>query len=118
MFHKSFLRHIFHHPTRQGRQFPPFSRRSRRMLARLLWAGLKSRSAAARKTALAFEREQRRREGERRKEEAAAAKVRERRQEAIAKVELAIEKAKREHDKKATKIEIDRVALEKLSVSE
>src|SRR4051795_7392028 len=54
---------------------------------------------AARKAALAFEREQSRREGERRKEEAAIAKARERREKAVAKAQAGIEAAKREHDK-------------------
>src|SRR2546421_3142822 len=54
---------------------------------------------AARKAALAFEREQRQRESERRNE----AKDRDRRQKAVAKAEAAIELAKREHDKRARK---------------
>jgi colicin import membrane protein len=73
---------------------------------------------AARKAALAFEREQRRREGERRKEEAARAKERRRRQEATAKAQVAIEEAKRDHDKRASAIETERAALEKRSRAE
>src|SRR4051794_31228129 len=46
---------------------------------------------AARKAALAFEREQGRRESERRKEEAALAKDRERREKAVAKAQAAIQ---------------------------
>src|SRR3954452_7739375 len=72
----------------------------------------------ARKAALAFEREQRKRESERRKEEAATAKKRERQQEAIAKAQAAIEQAKREHDKRASTIETERAALEKRSQAE
>src|SRR5436190_24210113 len=68
----------------------------------------------ARKAALAFEREQRQRESERRNE----AKDRERRQKAVAKAEAAIELAKREHDKRARKIEAERSALDKRSQAE
>jgi colicin import membrane protein len=60
---------------------------------------------AARKAALAFEREQRQRESERRREEAAQAKERERRQKAVAKAQAAIEQAKRDHDKRASALE-------------
>jgi colicin import membrane protein len=73
---------------------------------------------AARAAALAFDREQRQRESECRKEEAARAKERERRQEAVAKVQAAIEEAKRDHDKRASTIETDRAALEKRSQAE
>jgi colicin import membrane protein len=78
----------------------------------------KTDDKAARKAALAFERVQRQRESERRKDEAATAKVRERRQEAIARAEVAIAEAKRDHDKRASTIETDRAALEKRSQAE
>ena len=51
------------------------------------------------RAALAFEREQGRRESERRKDEAARETWRERRQQATAKAQAALEKAKREHDR-------------------
>src|SRR4051794_18160679 len=73
---------------------------------------------AARKAALAFEREQSRRESERRKEEAALAKERERREKAVAKAQAAIEEARRDHDKRARTIETDRAAIEKRSQAE
>jgi colicin import membrane protein len=71
-----------------------------------------------RKAALAFEREQRRRESERRREEVAREKARERRQHAIAKVQGALEKAEREHAKRAATIDATRAALEKRSQAE
>jgi colicin import membrane protein len=73
---------------------------------------------AARKAALAFEREQSRRESERRKEEGAIAKERERREKAVAKVQAAIEEARRDHDKRASIIEEQRAAIDKHSQAE
>jgi hypothetical protein len=65
---------------------------------------------AARKAALAFEREQRQRESERRKEDAARAKERERRQKTVAKAQVAIDQAKRDHDKRVSTMEGERAA--------
>jgi hypothetical protein len=73
---------------------------------------------AARKAALAFEREQRRRDSERRKDETAREKERQRRQQAIAKAQAALEKAKRDHDRRAGTIEAERAAVEKRSRAE
>jgi len=73
---------------------------------------------AAGKAALAFEREQRRRESQRRKEEAAAEKQRERRKKAVAKAQAALERGEREHDKRVATIEAQRDALEKKSQAE
>lgn len=73
---------------------------------------------AARKAALAFEKEQKRRESERRKEEAVRAKERERREQAVAKAEAALEEARREHEERASAIEAERAALEKRSQAE
>jgi colicin import membrane protein len=56
---------------------------------------------AGRDAALAFEREQKRRENARRKEEAAWEKERKWREQAIAKAERALEQAKREHEERA-----------------
>jgi hypothetical protein len=67
----------------------------------------------ARKAALAFEREQRRRESQRRKEEAVREKQRERRKQAIAKAQAALEKSERAHDNRVATIEAERDALEK-----
>ena len=73
---------------------------------------------AAGKAALAFEREQRRREKQRRKEEAAAEKQRERRKKAVAKAQAALERGEREHHKRVATIEAQRDALEKKSQAE
>ena len=54
---------------------------------------------------MATEREQKQRESERRKEEAAATEERERREKAVAKAQAAIERAKAEHDQRASKLE-------------
>src|SRR4051794_21012821 len=73
---------------------------------------------AARKAALAFEREQRQREAERQKEEAELTKQRERREKAVRKAQAAIEAAKRDHDKRGSMIEAQRAALDKQSQAE
>ena len=78
----------------------------------------KTDSKAERAAALAFEREQKRREAKRRKEEAARQKERKRREQAIAKAERALEEAKRVHELKIQKIEKDRAALDKRSQAE
>lgn len=72
----------------------------------------------ARQAALAFEREQSRRESEQRKEDAAAAKKRERQEQLIAKVQAALTKANREHEKRASTIEAERAAVEERSQAE
>ena len=77
-----------------------------------------SDSKAARAAALAFEREQKRREMKRRKQVAARDKERKRREELIAKAEKALEQAKREHETKVQKIEKDRAALDRRSEAE
>lgn len=73
---------------------------------------------AARKAAVAFEREQRRRENQRRKEEAARQKHRQRRKQAISKAQAALEKSEREHHQRVATIEAARDALEKKSQAE
>ena len=73
---------------------------------------------SARKAIIAFEREQRRREGQRRKEEAARQKQRERRDHAIAKAQCALDEAGRQHDERVAKIEAERDALERKSQAE
>jgi colicin import membrane protein len=73
---------------------------------------------AARKAALAYEREQRQRESQRRKQEATRAKERERREQTIAKAQAAIEEAKRAHEQRAGKIDSERAALEERSQAE
>jgi hypothetical protein len=74
--------------------------------------------AAERKAALAFEKEQKRREHERASEEAAKQKARERRQRAIDKAQAALETAEREHAKRVAAIQAEMEALEKKSQAE
>jgi hypothetical protein len=69
--------------------------------------------AAERKAALAYEREQSRRELERAKEEAARQKERERRQQEVDKAQAALDKAEQEHTKLAAAIEAEVEALAK-----
>jgi len=68
---------------------------------------------SARNAAVAFEREQRRRESERRRDEVAREKERQRRQQAIAKAQGALDKAKQEHDRRTATIEAERAEIEK-----
>jgi hypothetical protein len=71
--------------------------------------------AAERKAALAFEKEQTRRERERASEEAVKQKERERRRQAVEKAQAALDKAKREHAERAAAIEAEMEALDKRS---
>ena len=66
-----------------------------------------------RKAALAFEREQKRRELERAREEAIRQKERERRQQAVDKAQGALDKAEREHLTKAAAIQAEVEVLER-----
>ena len=70
--------------------------------------------AAERKAALAFEKEQKRRE----REEAARQKDRERRQQAVDKAQAALNKAEQEHSKRAATIRTEVEVLEKRSQAE
>ena len=74
--------------------------------------------AADRKAALAFEKEQKRRERERASEEAARERERERRQRAVDKAQAALETAEREHAKKTAAVQAEVEALEKRSRAE
>ncbi|MET3840395.1 cell envelope biogenesis protein TolA [Bradyrhizobium sp. OAE829] len=74
--------------------------------------------ATERQTALAYEREQRRRELEQTKEEAARQKERERRRQAVDKAHAALKKAEQEHVRRAAAIEAQVEALEKRSQTE
>lgn len=74
--------------------------------------------AAERKAALAYEREERRRESERAREEAARQKERERRQQAVDKAQAALDKAEQEHVKRAAAIQAEVEALAKRSQTE
>ena len=73
---------------------------------------------AERKAALAFEREQKRRERDRASEEAATQKDRERRQQAVDKAQAALNKAEQEHAKRAAAIQAQVEAIEKISQAE
>jgi hypothetical protein len=72
----------------------------------------------ARKAAAEFEKEQKRREAERQREEAAREKDRQRREKATAKAQAALDKAEREHAKRASDIHDEVEALEKRSRAE
>jgi hypothetical protein len=74
--------------------------------------------AAERKAALAFEKEQKRRERERASAEAARLKDRERRQQAVDKAQAALNKAEQEHARRAAVIQAEVEALEKRSQAE
>ncbi|WP_375778583.1 cell envelope biogenesis protein TolA [Bradyrhizobium sp. ma5] len=74
--------------------------------------------AAERKAALAFEKEQKRRQLEQAKEETARQKDRERRQQAVDKAQAALDKAEQEHAKRAATIQAEVEALEKRSQAE
>jgi hypothetical protein len=74
--------------------------------------------AAEKKAALAFEKEQKRREREQANEEAARQKDRERRQQAVDKAQAALNKAGQEHAKRAANIQAEVEALEKRSQTE
>ena len=74
--------------------------------------------AADRKAALAFEKEQKRREHERAKEEAAQRKERERRQKAVDAAQSAVDAARRKHEKNASDIQAQLDALEQRSQAE
>ena len=74
--------------------------------------------AADRKAALAFEKEQKRRERERAMEEAAQRKERERRQDAVDKAQSALDVARRKHEKIASDIQVQLEALEERSQAE
>ena len=74
--------------------------------------------AADRKAALAFEKEQKRRERERAKEEAAQRKERERRQKAVDTAQSALDGARRKHEKIVSDIQAQLEALEERSQAE
>ena len=74
--------------------------------------------AAGRQAALAFEKEQKRREHERAREEAARQKERQRRQQVVDKAQAALDKAEQEHAKRAAALQVEVEALEKRSQAE
>ena len=73
---------------------------------------------ASDKAAVAFDKEQRRRDDHRRKEEAARERERQRRNRAIAKAQAELEKSEREHHRRAATIEATREVLDKKSRAE
>ena len=75
-------------------------------------------AGADRRAAQAYERERQRREREEAKEAATRRKKSERRQQAVAKAQAALDKAEREHVKKADAIRHEAEALEKKSQAE
>lgn len=72
----------------------------------------------ARKPAADFEKEQQRRDAERRREEGARQRGRERREKPMAKAQAVLDKAEREHAKRAAAIQDEADALEKRSRAE
>jgi hypothetical protein len=74
--------------------------------------------AAERKAALAFEKEQKRRQLEQAKEETARKKDRERRQQAVDKAQAALDEAEQEHAKRAAAIQAEAKAIEQRSQAE
>ena len=74
--------------------------------------------AADRKAAIAFEKEQKRRERERAREEVAQRKQREQRQKAVDKAQSALDAARRKHEKNASDILAQLDALEERSQAE
>jgi hypothetical protein len=74
--------------------------------------------AVDRKAALAYERDQKRRELERAREEAIRQKERERRQQAVDNAQGALDKAEREHAERAAAIQGELEAIEKKSQAE
>ena len=74
--------------------------------------------AAERKAALAFEKEQKRRERERAKEQAAQRKERERRKTAVDQAQGALDEARRRHEKNVADIHTRIEALEQRSRAE
>lgn len=72
----------------------------------------------ARKAAIVYEKEEKRREAERRKEEAAREKERERREKAVAKAQAALDRARREHGERAGAIEAERAAVDERAQTE
>ncbi|MCP4618331.1 MAG: cell envelope biogenesis protein TolA [Bradyrhizobium sp.] len=73
---------------------------------------------AARKVALAFESEEKKRDSERRREEVRRARERERREKDVARAEAALAAAEEDHARKAAAIERELAALEKRSEAE
>ena len=97
-------------PTKAARK--PEGRKPNKDSARLV------DKAAERKAALAYEREQKRRDLERAREEAIRKKERERRQQAVDKAQGALDKAEREHAERAAAIQRELEALEQKSQAE
>ncbi|MGY3609013.1 MULTISPECIES: cell envelope biogenesis protein TolA [unclassified Bradyrhizobium] len=94
------------------------ARRERRRPTRAKRTSPKISERDARKAAAEFEKEQKRRDAERRREEAARQRNRERREKATAKARAALDKAEREHAKKAADIQAEVEAIEKRARAE
>src|SRR5262249_35382319 len=75
-------------------------------------------TGAARRAALAFEREQKKRDHERRLEQARREKDRERRDKEVARALAALDAAGREHERRAAVIDRERAAVERRSAEE
>jgi hypothetical protein len=90
----------------------------RKPAARKAKPGRTADAAAERKAALAYEREQKRRERDRAKEEAAARKDSERRQVVVKKAQEALDLAERRHDEKAAAIQAEREVVDERASAE
>jgi hypothetical protein len=106
-------------PTELGRGGKPsVTARKTPARKRLKRAGRPADPAAERKAALAYEREEKRREREQAKQEAAATKERERRQKSIDKAQAAFDAAKDARDERAAAIEADRDVIDEKARTE
>jgi len=94
------------------------SKKSGRKPARQKHSKRSNDQPADRKAAVAFEKEQERRERERAKEEAARQKERERRQHAVDKAQGALDAARRKHEENAADIQAEIEVLEEKSQAE
>ncbi|MBX9645524.1 MAG: cell envelope biogenesis protein TolA [Xanthobacteraceae bacterium] len=104
-------------PTGLGRSGKPAGT-TRKPTARKPTAARPADKAAERKAALAYEREEKRRDRERARQEAAAKREKERRQAAIDKAQSDFDSAEREHVERAAAIDAEREAVEKKARTE
>lgn len=109
----------FHESAELPTELPEAKRRGQpKRAAQRKAAPEKSDAAAERRAALAFEREQKKRDSERRIEQARHEKERARRDKAVAKAQAALDEAGREHARKSAAIDRERAAVEKRSADE
>ena len=100
-------------PTNLGDAIARPSKAARKPPGRKQTSSRPADKAAEQKAAVAYEREQKRRDRERAREEAARQKEREHRQQAVDKAQSALDKAEREHAERAGAIQAEADAIEK-----